>query len=1005
MELRICLQCQELVPQGRTRCPHCQGAVGLADAWALIGRQLGRYRLTGLIGAGGMGMVYSGEHTGLLRQVAIKLLLPSLDGDEFAERFRREARMLAELRHANIVEIYDFDVTAGGVPYYAMELLEGLSLAAALQRHGGPLELAAIAPALRQIGAALDHAHRRQVIHRDLKPDNIFLARIDGDVRVKLLDFGIAKKLAGDAMDTGLTGTGAMLGTPLYLTPEQIAGDPVDARADQYALALIVAECLLGYPLRQGMSITEIIYRAQHHPIESRQLPDALPASTRAALVRATEPAPSARFASVSAFLDALGFGAAERADWGNELLADGVPAAAPPPLATTTPVRLAATEPAASSAPAQTAIEISAKAPARSRKPGIGWIAAIVVAVLAFYWWARQTSPDDPAATTRTDPAPAFVESARFATPPDAGGLIGISSVGAVLATAGGVYLRPLDSGRDSNRRGSADDEQLLGVGDSGEWLLVRGGQLMAVDPKGAGESVRLQLPGGIGDLRAVRRDGRALAYAEAGNIHLVEPDREPRLIASVAADRLIDLRLGRNALLVLLRQPLEVQVHALDGNTPVWSLPSAVGRVHDLAWDEDAGRVALCGFAPEVEVHTRAGSTLERIPVRNACHAALWLPGGTQLALRSDHELLLWEAGTRRSQPMALPAGAVGMAPPRFAFDRGRLLLSEPASGLLLQFDLGGALAPAINPAGGSEIWDLLQLDGQQYVAHADGTLLRIAGSEQTQHRVHEAGITDLVGTREALASASDDRTLAVWRNSDMSTTWRTRGHDFLVNQLWLAPDQSSLWSSSSDGSLKRWRWPALEVAETIDLRKLLAAPALSLHAVWFSADQREALVGTWNHSLIQLTHDGASWTAKRWPVASSGGYRLLDRAAIDAVVLLGIHPTRLLLWDRRQQRLEELPSFGLSLFALAPGSADDRVFAAGVGALVELRLQRGDDGVLRATWQVMLNSAFGTIGAADVDIEGRRWWLGDNLGKVRPFAFEQLPPPAVAALPLHD
>ena len=999
MELRICLQCQELVPQGLTRCPHCAGGIGLADAWALIGRQLGRYRLTELIGAGGMGLVYSAEHTGLLRRVAIKLLLPSLDGAEFLERFRREARMLAELRHPNIVEIYDFDVTSAGVPFYAMELLDGMSLASALQRRQGPRSLASIAPGLRQIGAALDHAHRRQVIHRDLKPDNIYLARIDGEIRIKLLDFGIAKKLGGDSSNTGLTGTGAMLGTPLYLTPEQINGGPVDARADQYTLALIVAECLVGYPLRAGMSITEIIYRTQHQPIDIGQLPESLPASTRAALLRATDPDPAQRFASVLAFLDALDIGSAGSTDWAEALLADSTPTAAPAVLATTTPARLAATEPLSPSAG-----EASTAAGVRRRFWRWAVAACVLLAALALGWQLSRVPGADPSQPNVHASASALVEVARYPTPADAGSLLGVSDVGALLATAGGVYLRPLEPGSESTRRGNDADERIVGVSDAGKWLLRRGNRLMAADPMGAGEAEVLQLPAPLDGVHAYRSDGRALAYTRGSELMLIEAGTAPRQVASVPDGRLIDLRLGRQQLLAVLRAPLELQVHALDGNSPPWSFPSSVGRVHDLAWDEAAGRVAVCGFAPEAEVHQR-GAAPQRIAVRNACHAVLWLPGSAQLVLRSDQELLLWSAGKTQTQTLALgvQAGAVGMAVPRLAYHQGRVLLSEPPAGLLLQFDLSAALVAPIETAGGSEIWDLLSIGPVQYVAHADGTLTRLAGDQPSAHRVHDAGITDLVGTAELLASASDDRSLAVWRSSDMSTTWRTRGHEFLVNQLWLAPDQSALWSSSSDGSLKRWRWPSLELVETIDLRQLLQAPELSLHAVWFSADQGEALVGTWNRALVHLTRDGTGWKAQRLPLASDSGYRLLEIAGLDAVALLGIRPTRLWLWDRRQNRLAELPDFGLELYALAPGSDPQRIMAGGNGALIEFELQRGADGMLAARRRVDLNTALGTIGAADVDAVGRRWWLGNNLGQVRPLRFDELPPFADGFRPL--
>ena len=182
------------------------------------------------------------------------------------------------------------------------------------------------------------------------------------------------------------------------------------------------------------------------------------------------------------------------------------------------------------------------------------------------------------------------------------------------------------------------------------------------------------------------------------------------------------------------------------------------------------------------------------------------------------------------------------------------------------------------------------------------------------------------------------------------------------------------------------------------------MLAAPELSLHAVWFSADQREALVGTWNHSLVHLRRDGADWKAERLPLASESGYRLLQIDGLDAVALLGIHPTRLWLWDQQRQRLAQLPDFGLELYALAPGSDTQRIMAGGNGALIEFELQRGADGQLAARWRVALNAALGTIGAADVDSVARRWWLGNNLGQVRPLRFDELPEFAGGFRPLE-
>ena len=158
--------------------------------------------------------------------------------------------------------------------------------------------------------------------------------------------------------------------------------------------------------------------------------------------------------------------------------------------------------------------------------------------------------------------------------------------------------------------------------------------------------------------------------------------------------------------------------------------------------------------------------------------------------------------------------------------------------------------------------------------------------------------------------------------------------------------------------------------------------------------STDQSEALVGTWNRSLVHLTRDGARWQAQRLPLDSGSGYRLLEIAGLDAVALLGIQPARLWLWDRRTQRLAQLPDFGLDLYALAPGSSAQRIMAGGNGALIEFELQRGADGKLAARWRSVLNSALGTISAADTADVARLWWLGNNRGQVRPFGFDALP-----------
>jgi putative nucleotidyltransferase with HDIG domain len=219
----------------------------IVDLDPMIGRDLPPLRVTALLGRGAMGRVYAAEHALLGRRVAIKVLEPSLARDpETVARFVDEARSVNSIRHPNIVDITDFG-DVDGRPYFVMELLEGETVAERLRARGkmSPGDCIAIAC---QVASALAAAHDQGVVHRDLKPDNIFLcSHPDYPDRVKVLDFGVAKLVQrGDPGAPGRTEAGRVLGTPLYMSPEQCLGRPVDARSDIYALGVVMFECLTG---------------------------------------------------------------------------------------------------------------------------------------------------------------------------------------------------------------------------------------------------------------------------------------------------------------------------------------------------------------------------------------------------------------------------------------------------------------------------------------------------------------------------------------------------------------------------------------------------------------------------------------------------------------------------------------------------------------------------------------------------------------------------------------
>lgn len=207
------------------------------------GATVGKYELIEKIGSGATSVVYKARDIALNRTVAIKfLLIDALDGAEFLRRFKQEAKALGTLEHQNIVKVHEIDATVGGAPYIVMNYLDGITLAALLASEG-TLSQDRWFTIMLQACAAVEHAHANGIIHRDLKPGNLVLVQENNHEVVKLIDFGIAKNMLEDA---ALTRTGNVFGTPLYMSPEQCAGEKLDERSDIYSLGCIMYEALKG---------------------------------------------------------------------------------------------------------------------------------------------------------------------------------------------------------------------------------------------------------------------------------------------------------------------------------------------------------------------------------------------------------------------------------------------------------------------------------------------------------------------------------------------------------------------------------------------------------------------------------------------------------------------------------------------------------------------------------------------------------------------------------------
>ncbi|HEY0253413.1 MAG TPA: serine/threonine-protein kinase, partial [Kofleriaceae bacterium] len=216
----------------------------MTDLDPFVGKVIdGRYEIQQRVGEGGMGVVYNARQMSIDRVIALKMLNQQMQGDQqWVQRFYNEAKACSRLQHPNTIRMFDFGQTQDGRLFMTMEFLDGISLRDALQR--GPLAPQRVVKILIQCCASLAEAHSIGIIHRDIKPDNVFLLNMAGSPDfVKLLDFSVAKLLEGDRMKTQ---AGVVFGTPQYMSPEQGRGAPLDARSDLYALGVLAFEMLTG---------------------------------------------------------------------------------------------------------------------------------------------------------------------------------------------------------------------------------------------------------------------------------------------------------------------------------------------------------------------------------------------------------------------------------------------------------------------------------------------------------------------------------------------------------------------------------------------------------------------------------------------------------------------------------------------------------------------------------------------------------------------------------------
>jgi YVTN family beta-propeller protein len=586
-----------------------------------LGSRLAGYRIQAPLGRGGMGVVYLAEQLGPHRQVALKLLLdPATASEAFRERFLRESELAAAIDHPNVLPVYDAGET-DGVLWIAMRYVDGIDLAALLAREG-PLEPGQALGIAGQVAGALDAAHVRGLVHRDVKPANILLAMDGGAVtHAYLADFGLTKRIGGAR---GLTASGQVLGTIDYVAPEQVEGGPVDGLADQYSLGCVLFECLSGVvPFRRDSELA-VLWAHVHDPPPriGDHRPD-LPAALDEVIGRALAKEPSDRYPSCGALVAAAQAALAGAAPAGLRRIARAV-----------------------------------GRRARRRRRPGLTRRSSLALSITATVLSAVLL-------------AVAVVLARDRDAPP------GPTTPAVVLSADRAVRINPATYEPDGSVAVGTDPSAVVGGGGLVWVASRRDGTVSVVDP----DANRVQVTIPASGSGPVGQGGPGLAYASGSlwvanavqrQVARVEPDAEP--------SALVPIRASPNAI-VAAQDVVWVAARTERGGGLVASIDAGSNQVDDpieldhpptgLAITPDGGTVWVATPADRTihRIDTDAGRVVERIDLPEAPDQAAYGDGAVWVTSTTGNTVMRIDPANPKAEEIPVGNGPTGIA---FGADR---------------------------------------------------------------------------------------------------------------------------------------------------------------------------------------------------------------------------------------------------------------------------------------------------------------------------------------------
>lgn len=629
----------------------------------------------------------------------------------------------------------------------------------------------------------------------------------------------------------------------------------------------------------------------------------------------------------------------------------------------------------------------------AGGRRRAVAFAATVVVAALASLVFLAPRGPDT--RVTRTVAAPRLLAAGReLAIPPDAERLAGRAEGSWVLAAPGAFYLLPVD-GSGPPARVPIAPGAIVGEGVvDGRLAYLAGDRVVTRDPLRSAPEESLVLPAGVrgapGDRLLVSRSGRFVAIRGPAALTVLErvpggldvrarvevPRRDPEgvcltdtraAIASSATERLRVVAIPSGAVL------RDVALGEMQ--------PFAV------AVEDATDRAAVVGAFDAVLLFGPTGGPPVRVPRRGWSHGVAFVPDWPTLVVSGFAGSAAIRGGAVAADETAGAAGDVSLD------SRGPVVFSR-RTGKLTALVYSGAPPRERHVTGGPVLWSLeTDAEGRHvYAGGRDGKLyvLDVRTGALVARTGHTDGIPGMSRSGDLLATASDDKTVGIWRLPEAALVRRTTAHAFLVNDLRFSEDGRTAVTSSSDGTVKTWRWPEMEPTGTIDVAEA-AGEKVSLHALHLEPRGERMLVGSWNGAMFRLERLRGSWKATRIAVRSRALYRFAALPALDLVGAVGLYPHAVYLVDPRSGDFRELPSGDLPVYWCVADARGAAFTVVGEGGINRYEFAREAEGAIRWTLRSRRQSGADLLSVAPAGDGGL--WAATQQGEILRFGADVL------------